>query len=69
MKVTGIKRSTDDRRVDFFVDGYQYHTNKDGYGLWIGDDYTKQIAGTVQFSLRQDTKSGMWKAIRKYFER
>lgn len=48
-----IKRSEDTNRVDFTVDGKGYHTNDSGNGLWIGEDYMKQIEGTCQFSLTQ----------------
>lgn len=64
MKIT-IKRAEDSNRVDFTVDGRHYHTNNAGEGLWIGDDYMKQIEGTAQFSLTQKTLSGMRKAIER----
>ena len=66
MNIT-IKKSEDSKRVDFTVNGQTYHTNNDGYGLWIGEDYTKQIEGTAQVSLTQKTTSGMRKAIEKKF--
>lgn len=45
-----------------------YMTNKSGNGLFIADDYYKQITGTCQFSLHQKTYSGVYKAIKKWFE-
>lgn len=60
-----IKKSKDTRRVDFVVDGNSYHTNDRGEGLWLGDDYLKQIRGTCQFELKQATRSGMRKAIER----
>ena len=62
-----IKRAKDTKRVDFTVDGKAYHTNDAGNGLWIGEDYTKQIEGTAQFSLTQTTTSGIRKAIVRHF--
>ena len=66
MNIT-IKRSKDTKRVDFTVNGAMFHTNDYGYGLWIGEDYLKQIEGTAQFSLTQKTVSGMRKAIEKRY--
>lgn len=45
-----------------------YMTNRCGDGLFIKNDYYKQIAGTCQFDLHQKTHSGMYKAIRKWFK-
>lgn len=45
-----------------------YMTNNNGNGLFIADDYYKQITGTCQFSLHQKTYSGVYKAIKKWFE-
>lgn len=65
-KIT-ITKSKDNARIDFTVYGKEYHTNNSGLGLWIGDDYTKQILGTMQFQLTQQTISGIRKAIEKTF--
>lgn len=62
-----IRKADDTNRVDFWVNGHQYHTNDRGCGCWTGDDYVDQILGTWQFELLQDTRSGMWKAIKKRF--
>lgn len=66
MKIT-ISKEKDSKRVNFTVNGEEYHTNTDGQGLWTGDDYLKQIDGTAQFVLTQRTTSGMRKAIEKRF--
>lgn len=58
----------EDARVDFEVNGSAYHTDKNGEGLWENDDYTKQVAGTLDFSLKQKTRSGARRAIEKYFK-
>lgn len=57
--------------VDDMDEVHKYRTNREGEGLWKWHDRTqewKQIAGTCQFSLRQKTRSGRWKAIKRYFE-
>ena len=41
---------------------------KAGNGLFIADDYYKQITGTCQFSLHQKTYSGVYKAIKRWFD-
>lgn len=69
-----IVRDKDTSRVDFevydedFETRQWYHTNKDGEGLWKGEDYMKQIVGTCDFRLHQKTYSGIYKAIKKWFE-
>lgn len=74
ISIKNLTVSITDSRVDFDVyDSWDdstthYHTNREGEGLWIGWDYMKQIIGTCDFALRQSTRSGMYKAIRKYFE-
>lgn len=68
MKIT-VKRAQDSKRVDFTVDGQAFHTDDEGYGLWEGEDYTRQIEGTAQFSLTQKTLAGVRKVIeRRYAE-
>ena len=62
-----IKRAKDSKRVDFTVNGRGYHTNDDGLGLWVGDDYMKQIEGTAQFGLTQKSNAGIRKAIERRF--
>jgi len=47
----------------FTVDGREYHTDRDGEGLWAGD---KQILGTCQFRLSQN-RSTAYGQIRRYF--
>lgn len=66
MKIS-ISKSESTSRVDFTVNGEAYHTDDRGEGLWVGADYTKQIKGTLDFSLKQKTISGMRKAIEKVF--
>lgn len=78
-KVKSIKINKDDKYVAFtikYIDEFDgeiyeidYHTNNAGEGLWIGDDYTDQIIGTCDFALRQKTRSGMYKAIKRWAER
>jgi len=69
--------TVDEGRVDFDIKGVDdwnepfeehFHTDKLGEGLWSGYDYMKQIAGTGDFNLKQKTKSGKYKAIKKYFD-
>lgn len=69
MKVEGLMVyfTTDDE----FEGQHEYRTNALGEGLWKWNEGTaswKQIAGTCQFSLHQKTRSGRWKAIKRYFE-
>lgn len=66
IKITSFRE--DENRIDFMVDGQPYHTNPEGYGLWVGEDYLRQIEGTAQFSLRQKTKNGVYKALKKRYE-
>lgn len=67
MKNIMIKKDSDSKRVDFTINGKAYHTNNAGCGLWEGEDYTRQIDGTAEFSLTQKTYSGIRKAIEKKF--
>jgi hypothetical protein len=49
----------------------EYRTNREGEGIWIWSarwNNWAQIAGTCQFSLHQKTRSGMYKAIKRYFD-
>jgi hypothetical protein len=62
-----IKASDKTRRVDFTVNGVEYHTNDNGEGLWVGTDYMKQIAGTLDFNLKQKTNAGKRAAILRRF--
>ena len=72
-KIRRVKLDADSRRVDWDVydpwteEETHYHTNREGEGIWIGYDYTKQTKGTCDFRLHQGTISGMRKALRKYF--
>lgn len=43
-----IKRAKDSKRIDFTADGIAFHTNNDGFGIWEGDDYMKQIEGAAK---------------------
>lgn len=74
--VRNLERSSGDSRVDFDIvregaDGrhceVHYHTNRSGEGLWEGYDYMRQVIGTCDFRLQQETRSGMYKAIRRQF--
>lgn len=67
MAKISIRKSEASNRVDFTVNGKAFHTNDAGEGLWVGEGYTKQIKGTLDFSLKQKTISGMRKAIEKVF--
>lgn len=62
-----IRISNTSNRVDFTIDGKEYHTNKNGRGCWEGWDYTKQIIGTCDFHLTQKTRSGMRSMIQRTF--
>jgi hypothetical protein len=77
MKIT-IKM--DGQQVYFTAEGKEYRTNKSGEGLWAwrqssaydlhDNKYVyewQQVEGTCQFSLRQSTRSGIRKAIERYF--
>ncbi len=74
-KIRHLKRDAETSRVDWDVyDPWDdttthYHTNDSGEGLWIDWDYMKQISGTCQFVLYQDTMSGVRKALIKYFNK
>ncbi len=78
MKIKNIRRDENSKQVRFTIIWYDtfYHiedeadfmTNKNGNGLFVEGDYYKQLAGTCQFSLHQETYSGLYKAIKKYFE-
>lgn len=62
-----ITKHKDSKRIDFEISGNHYHTNDAGCGLWLGDDYARQVEGTAQFRLMQKTTSGIRKAIVKHF--
>ena len=62
-----IKTSDTSYRVDFTVDGKEYHTNKYGRGCWEGWDYGRQIIGTCDFHLTQKSRSGMRGMIERTF--
>lgn len=48
--------------------GTDYRTNNAGEGLFIDDGIeNRQILGTAQFQLHQQTLSGMRKALLKHF--
>lgn len=77
MTIKNIRRDKDTKQVRFTVVSRTYYgekietdymTNKSGNGLFIADDYYKQITGTCQFSLHQKTYSGVYKAIKKWFD-
>lgn len=70
MRIRNLTREADTSRVDFdIVDGKgintHYHTDKRGDGLWIGEDYMTQVAGTCDFHLRQTSDSGKRAAIKR----
>lgn len=48
-KVSRITRR-DDGAYQWTVNGVYYHTDTRGEGIWRGDDWTRQITGTCQFS-------------------
>ena len=54
-------------RVDYTVNGRPYHTDREGEGIWEGEDYTHQIAGCLDFSLKQKTRSGVQRALERYY--
>lgn len=68
-------RESNSGRIDFDIENQfwhseplqHFHTNDKKEGLWTGYDYNKQIAGTLDFSLKQTSTSGKYKAIRRYF--
>lgn len=75
-----IKIKREGMQVFFTVDEKEYRTNTTGEGLWVWTQTSaydlqrkeyiyewRQLEGTCQFSLRQETRSGMRKAIKKYF--
>ena len=65
VRITSFR--TDSRRIDFTVHGRPYHTNEFGEGIWSGTDYEERIAGICDIQLVQKTRSGVLRAIRKYF--
>ena len=57
-------------RMDYTgrIYGTDYRTNNAGEGLFIDDGIeNRQILGTAQFQLHQQTLSGMRKALLKHF--
>lgn len=78
-KAKKIKIEIRDKYVAFTIhyldtfDGMEwvqkYHTNEAGEGVWTGDTYNRQITGTCDFQLHQKTRSGIYKAIKRWAER
>lgn len=53
-------------RTDFEVNGYHFNTSNYGDGLYYID---REIIPPEFFTLKQNTRSGRWKAIKKQFNK
>ena len=68
--VDGVKYRTNNDGEGLFIyghtGGYEYNKETKKYDIPIKE--WMQIKGTCQFSLKQSTYSGMYSAIKRYFE-
>ena len=44
-----------------------YHTDSAGNGVWIGEDFYKQVIGACDFQLQQKCRKSVLQAIKKRF--
>lgn len=75
MKISNIRKEenavffTIEKEYNGTMESLNYRTNENGEGLFRDSDfwYSKQLAGTCDFKLKQKTISGIRKAIERQF--